>query len=149
MKITCYDVSVAFLTHIQNTFTPWKNWKGCVNKWDGNDPNFLPTIRRSCITTMHLLIRQCLFLATKQIAVLEHPAYSPDPAPNDFFSVPDDEGILKGRHFDDTDDIRSNTTAALKDIPQIQFQIVLNRRWHRCIASEGEYFEGDHGGIQL
>jgi hypothetical protein len=26
--------------------------------------------------------------------------------------------ILKGRHFVDTDDIRSNTTAALKAIPQ-------------------------------
>jgi len=22
------------------------------------------------------------------------------------------------------------------------------RRWHRCIASQGEYFESDHGGIQ-
>ena len=22
------------------------------------------------------------------------------------------------------------------------------RRWHRCIASHGEYFEGEHGGIQ-
>ena len=30
--------------------------------------------------------------------------------------------ILKGRHFDDIDDIRSNTTAALKAIPQNQFQ---------------------------
>jgi hypothetical protein len=30
--------------------------------------------------------------------------------------------ILKGRHFDDVDDIRSNTTAALKAIPQNQFQ---------------------------
>jgi len=39
---------------------------------------------------------------------------------------------LKERHFDDTDDIRSNTTAALKAIPQNQFQ----------------NFEGDHGGIQ-
>jgi hypothetical protein len=33
--------------------------------------------------------------------------------------------ILKGRHFDDIDDIRSNTTAALKVIPQNQFQNVL------------------------
>jgi hypothetical protein len=32
---------------------------------------------------------------------------------------------LKGRHFDDIDDIRSNTTAALKAISQNQFQIVL------------------------
>ena len=32
------------------------------------------------------------FLATKQITVLEHPVYSPDLAPNDFFSVPEDKG---------------------------------------------------------
>jgi hypothetical protein len=29
---------------------------------------------------------------------------------------------LKGRHFDDIDDIRSNMMAALKAIPQNQFQ---------------------------
>jgi len=89
-----------------------------------------------------LSVRQ--FLATKQITLLEHPAYSPDLAPSDFF-------LLKGRHFDDIDDIRSNTTAALKAIPQNQFQNCFegwSRGWHRCIASKGEYFEGDHGGIQ-
>jgi hypothetical protein len=30
--------------------------------------------------------------------------------------------ILQGRHFNGTDDISSNTTAALKAIPQNQFQ---------------------------
>jgi len=58
--------------------------------------------------------------------------------------------ILKGRHFDDIDDIRSITTAALNAIPQNQFQNCFEgwtRRWHQCIASQGEYFEGDHGGI--
>ena len=59
------------------------------------------------------------FLATKQITVLEHPAHSPDIAPSDFFLFPKIKEILKGRHFDD---IRSNTTAALKAIPQNQFQ---------------------------
>jgi hypothetical protein len=61
------------------------------------------------------------------------------------------EEILKGRHFDDNDDTRSNTTAALKAIPQYQFQNCFEgwtRRWHRFIASLGEYFEGDHGGFQ-
>jgi len=59
--------------------------------------------------------------------------------------------ILKGRHFDDIVDIRINTTAALKAIPQNQFQNCFEgwtRRWHRCKASQGKYFEGDHGGIQ-
>ena len=59
------------------------------------------------------------FLATIQITVFEHPAYSPDLARSDFFPFPKVKEILKGRHFDD---IRSNTTAALKAIPQNPFQ---------------------------
>jgi len=58
---------------------------------------------------------------------------------------------LKGRHFDDIDDIKNNTTAARKVIPQNQFQNFFEgwtRRCYRYIASQGEYFEGDHGGIQ-
>jgi len=91
------------------------------------------------------------FLATKQITVVEHPAYSPDLAPSDFFLFPKIKEILKGKQFDDTDDIRSNTTAALKVIPQNQLQNCfegLTRHWHQCIASQGEYVEGDHSGIQ-
>jgi len=91
------------------------------------------------------------FLATKQITVLEHPAYSPDLAPSDFFLFPKIKEIFKGRHFDDNDDIRSHTMAALKPIPQNQFQNCFEgwtRHWHWCMASQGEYFEGDHGGIQ-
>ena len=62
------------------------------------------------------------FLATKQITVFEHPAYSPDLAPSDFFLFPKIKEILKEMHFDDIDDIRSNITAALKAIPQNQYQ---------------------------
>jgi len=102
---------------------------------------------------MHLLTRHCLrgSLATKQITVLEHPAYSPDLTPSDFVLFPKIKEILTGRHFDDIDDIRSNTTAALKVIPQNQFQNCFEGwtvHWHWCVASQGEYFEGDHGGIQ-
>jgi len=83
---------------------------------------------------------------------LNNLAYSPALTPNDFFLFPKIKEILKGRYFDDIDDTRSNnTTAALKAIPQNQFQNCFEgwtRRWHRCIASQGEYFEGDHGGIQ-
>ena len=38
------------------------------------------------------------FLATKQITVLEHSAYSPDLAPNDF-SVPEDKGNIERKAF--------------------------------------------------
>jgi histone-lysine N-methyltransferase SETMAR len=65
------------------------------------------------------------FLAAKQRTVLEHPAYSPDLAPNDFYLFPKIKEILKVRHFDDIDDISSNTTAALKAIPTTSSKIIL------------------------
>jgi histone-lysine N-methyltransferase SETMAR len=72
--------------------------------------------------------------------VLEHPAYSPDLSPSDFFLFPKLKEILKGRHFKEIGDLRSNTTAALKAIPQYKFQNCfegLSRRWHCCISSQG------------
>jgi histone-lysine N-methyltransferase SETMAR len=61
------------------------------------------------------------FLASKQITVLKHPPYSPDLAPSDFLTFPKIKETLRGRHFDDNDDIRSNTRASLKAISQSKF----------------------------
>jgi len=80
------------------------------------------------------------FLASKQITVLEHLAYSPDLAPSDIFLFLKIKEILKGRPFDDIDNIWSNTRAALKAIPPNQVQncfVGRTRRWHWCIASQG------------
>ena len=49
---------------------------------------------------------------------MEHPAYSQNLAPSDVFLFLKIKEILKGRHFDDIDDIRNKITAALKAIPQ-------------------------------
>jgi hypothetical protein len=69
---------------------------------------------------MPLSVRE--FLASKQITVLEDPPYSLDLAPNDFFLFPEIKEILKEGHFDNNDDIMSNTTAALKASPQNQLK---------------------------
>jgi histone-lysine N-methyltransferase SETMAR len=69
---------------------------------------------------MGLSVRE--FLASKQITVLEHPPYSLDLAPSDFFLFPKIKEILKGRHFDDIDNVRSNMTAALNSVSQNKFQ---------------------------
>jgi hypothetical protein len=60
-------------------------------------------------------------LASKQITLLEHPAYSLELTLKDFFLFPKIKKILKGRHFDDIDNIRSNIKEALKTILQNQF----------------------------
>jgi hypothetical protein len=88
------------------------------------------------------------FVASKQITMLEHHPYSPAVAPSDFLLFPKVKKILKGMHFDD---IRSNTTETLKTIPQNRFKNCFEgwtRRRHRCIASQREYFEGDHSDVQ-
>jgi hypothetical protein len=90
------------------------------------------------------------FLASKQITVLKHSPYLPDLAPSDFFLFQKIKEILKGRHFDDIEDIRTNKTVALNAIPQNQFKNCFEGwtiRWHQRIASQSEYFEGDHNDI--
>jgi histone-lysine N-methyltransferase SETMAR len=102
-------------------------------------------------TPAHTALSLREFSASKQITVREHPPYSPDLAPSELFLFQKIKEILKGRHFDDIEDVRSNTATALKAIPQNHFQKCLEgwtRRWHRCIASKGGYFEGDHSNIQ-
>ena len=73
-------------------------------------------------TPAHTALSVRAFLATKQITVFDHPAYSPDLAPSDFFLFPKIKEILKGRHFDD---IRSNRVAALKQFHKTSSKIIL------------------------
>jgi len=66
-------------------------------------------------TSIKLLVK--LGKSGKEIREMLVQVYRDKP-PNDFFSVSEDNGNIERRHFDDIDDIRSNTTAALKAIPQ-------------------------------
>jgi hypothetical protein len=77
------------------------------------------------VSAAHTALSVRKFLASKQITVLEHPTCSLDIACSDFFLFPKIKEILKGWHFDDIADIRSNTTAALKAIPKASSKIVL------------------------
>ena len=83
------------------------------------------------------------FLARKQVCVLHHPPYSPDLSPCDYFLSPKLKLPLKGRLFEDVQDIRAAVTS-LRAIPQedVQrsFQSLLDRAT-RCIDAEGMYFE--------
>jgi len=84
------------------------------------------------------------FLARKQVCVLNHPPYSPDLSPCDYFLFPKLKLPLKGRLFEDLQDIQGAVTSSLRAIPQedVQrsFQSLLDRATH-CINAEGMYFE--------
>jgi len=82
------------------------------------------------------------FLAKNETTVVPQPPYSPDLAPADFFLCPKLKSTLKGRCFDTIDEIQKNSTNELFAIPKEAFQS-WQKRWERCVASEGNYFEGD------
>jgi len=85
------------------------------------------------------------FLAKNETTVVPQPPYSPDLTPADLILFPKLKSTLKGRHFDTFDDSKKNSTeffAILKEAFQKAFQ-TWKKRWKRCVASEGNYFEGD------
>ncbi|GFW81087.1 histone-lysine N-methyltransferase SETMAR [Trichonephila clavipes] len=76
---------------------------------------------------------------------IEHPPYSPDLNPSNFFPFPRLRLALKGKRFDDIPDIQRNVTRPLNSIPKEDFLQSLPdmySRYHRCIVIGGDYFEG-------
>jgi len=71
------------------------------------------------------------FLVRKQVCVLNHPHYFLDLSPCDYFLFPTLKLPLKGRLFEDVQDIQGAVTSSLRAIPQedVQrsFQSLLDR----------------------
>jgi hypothetical protein len=63
------------------------------------------------------------FLVQKSITEVEHPPCYPDLALNDFWLFTKIKSALKGRRYQDMEDIHPrNVTTALKAVPQQEFQ---------------------------
>ena len=92
-----------------------------------------------------LSVRQ--FLATKQVNILDHPFYSPDLAPCDYFVFPKLKGTIKGTRFEGVENIKSNVTSFLKRITKEDFAEcfqVWRRRMEKCTEVQGGNFEGNN-----
>lgn len=86
------------------------------------------------------------FLTHKNIPVVPQPPYSPDLSPCDFFLFPRLKNHLKGHHFGTLENIKKAVTEKLKEIPVSEYQHCFEewkQRFKRCVASQGNYFEGD------
>jgi hypothetical protein len=60
--------------------------------------------------------------------------------------LPKLETTLKDRRFQTTEEIQENAIRELRAITESAFQEVFQhwkKRWERCMASRGDYFEGD------
>jgi len=88
------------------------------------------------------------FLAHKGITTLPHLPCSPDLAPCDFFLFPKMKLLLKGRRFDRVEEIQRESQNVLGMLREQDFQHAFQQwQWHwvRCVAAQGDYFEGDAG----
>ena len=86
------------------------------------------------------------FLAKKGIPAVPQPPYSPDLSPCDLFLFPKLKFHLKGRHFGTVENIEKAVTDQLNAIPFSDYQRCYEeweQRLRRCVASQGNYSEGD------
>ena len=80
----------------------------------------------------------------KQICIIDHPPYSPDLSPCDYFLSPKRKTAMKGAFYNDVSTIQAAVTQVLKNIPKIEFKKPMDKlvdRSKRCIELNGSYFE--------
>jgi len=108
----------------------------CAGNWllhDNNAPSHRALIMRE-------------FLAHKGIITLLHPPCSPDLAPCDFFLFLKMKLQLKGHRFNRVEEIQWESQNVLGTLREQDFQHAFQqwqRHWDRCVAAQGDYFEGD------
>ncbi|UYV67139.1 hypothetical protein LAZ67_4004049 [Cordylochernes scorpioides] len=74
--------------------------------------------------------------------VLEHPAYSPDLAPSDYFLFGLLKKELKGKRFDSDEDVQKVMQDFFHTLPKSAYKegiYKLPERWRRCIESQGQF----------
>lgn len=85
------------------------------------------------------------FLEERRVKVLDHPPYSPDLAPCDFWLFPTLKERLAGRKFDRIQDLTKAVKSELESIPREEYQKAFQKwqgRLQKCIQAQGKYFEG-------
>ena len=76
--------------------------------------------------------------------VLEHPPYSPDLAPNDFYLFPKLKKLLRGRHFSSSEELKREVQAKLHQLDKDGLHYAFDEwqtRWKKLIKAKGCYFE--------
>ncbi len=78
---------------------------------------------------------------------VDHPPYSPDLAPADFWFFPYLKSQIRGRIFASVPELQDHLMQVISAMPKSMFHKCIHEtlphRWRKCIAARGAYFEGD------
>ena len=95
------------------------------------------------------MLTRCLcvsFWAKNKTVIMPQPPYSPDLEIVDVFLFPKLKTPMKGNRVITIEEIKEKSKQDLLALPKSAFQKCFQdwkKRWHKCIISEGGYFEGD------
>ena len=85
------------------------------------------------------------FLASEKMKVLNHPPYSPDLSPCDFFLFTRLKKMLSGNKYMSRSSLGSAIYQCLQQIPKEDCLSAFRdwvKRLQKCVSVKGEYFEG-------
>ena len=85
------------------------------------------------------------FLASEKVEVLNHPPYSPDLSPCDFFLFPRLKKMLSENKYTSRSSLGSAIYQCLQQIPKEDYLSAFRdwvKRLQKCVSVKGEYFEG-------
>ena len=85
------------------------------------------------------------FLASVKVKVLNHPPYSPDLSPCDFFLFQNLKIMLSGNTYTSRSSLDSAIYQCLQQIPKEDYLSAFCdwvKRLQKCVSVKGEYFEG-------
>ncbi|CAH1988332.1 unnamed protein product [Acanthoscelides obtectus] len=110
-----------------------------------SEPRKIITERRIILqqdnASLHTAQKTRQYLTEENVELLDHPPYSPDLSPNDFFTFPKIKNRLRGQRFQSPVDAFKN---AVLDLPANEWNKCFENWFDRvqmCINLRGEYFE--------
>ncbi|CAH2008408.1 unnamed protein product [Acanthoscelides obtectus] len=89
----------------------------------------------------HTAQRTRQYLTEESVELLDHPPYSPDLSPNDFFTLPKIKNRLRGQRFQSPEGAVDAFKDAVLDLPANECFENWFERMQMCINLRGEYFE--------
>lgn len=84
------------------------------------------------------------FLSSQNVEILDHPPYSPDLSPNDFFTFPKIKQSLRGQRFSTPEGAVDAYKSAILTTPTSEWNKCFKNwfeRMEKCIKYRGEFFE--------
>ena len=111
---------------------------------DGQESTFYMTTP-PLISVRLLSLFFFFFLASEKVKVLNHPPYSPDLSPFDFFLFPRLKKMLSGNKYTSRTSLGSAIYQCLQQIRKEDYLSAFRdwvKRLQTCVSVKGEYFEG-------